>query len=215
MRSFIYRPATYLVLLAALLAGCNWVRLLEFRGQLKRLPEYARWEDRPWGRTLVFVKPVLNLGDLRSLGLSPLPLSDQLVTIKYRYRIAGTAVEGSTEMIFLLNDGKVGGVCFPSILVDMVGPANIDAFLRMAGGDSSPEAKVGDVGKARLLRTVFGSKIPPINDSRIQIVLTPQDEVNSEVKLEFEEKRKPGLYSSMSLVVARQKKPAGDARELR
>lgn len=205
--------ATALILLAMMIlfTGCNWMRLLEFRSQLKRFSEFAYWEDREWGRTLVFSDPLLNLADLQGFSLSPKPISPSVYAIKYRYRIDGTEVTGATEMLFLMKHDKLGGICFPSVMVNMVGQTNVEGFLRMAGGDSTSKGTVGDVSKDQVLRAIFGPSTPPIDDRKVVIILTPQDEVNRELRIEFEEGRKAGVYSRLSLIVGKARQPSSES----
>jgi hypothetical protein len=190
-----------LLLVASGVAGCDWV-LFEFRGQLKQLPKYSRWEERPLGRTLVFAEPILTLANLKGLGLAPTPAQDGLLAIRYRYHTDRPGGTGETAMLLLIEDNKLRGVMFPSVMLDMFGQRNLEALLRMAGGDSSPAAGVRDLEKARVLRAVFGANIPA-NDRQLTLVFEPIDPGNRVLKLEFEEGKKPGIYSTLRLIIGK------------
>ena len=181
-----------------LLAGCNWVRWLEFRRQLTDLPEYTRWEEHPWGSTLVFHKPLLRLEDLRELRLSPTRRDDDLFTVRYRYAVNGVA-SGRTEVLFWIENDKLRGVSFPAIVLAMFGQANLEALLRMTGDNASAHAGPRNLDKARILHAIYGPDKTPADARRVKIVFTPEDHTSAEIEILFEEDSRPGLYSSLSL----------------
>lgn len=188
---------------ACSLVGCNWVRLLEFRGQLKRLAEFTRWEQGERGQVLVFSDPVLSLADLQALRLAPYPDREGWHVIRYRYQVADGGAEGDAAMFFQLEQGRLKRVAFPGIILEMIGQRNLELFLRLAGGDTTARAEMGNVDKVRVLRAAFGPSVPPMGFQRIGVTLTPRDEANVVLKILFEEGRKPGVYSLVTLTVGR------------
>ncbi len=193
----------FILIGAACLAGCNWMRLFEFRAQLRQLPEFAHWEDRAWGRTLVFSEPVLGADDLADLGLAPVSVGEGLFVIRYRYDGDGSHRRGETTLFFLIENGRLRGVTFPALLLEMIGEKNVEALLRITGGDSSPEVGVCDVEKTRVLRAVFGTEAPPADDRKLDIMFEPLDAANRVLKLSFEEGGKPGIYNKLRLVIGK------------
>src|SRR3954469_25554508 len=106
-------------------------------------------------------------------------------------------------MVFEVKDGKIAGVTFPSIMVEMLGQGNVEALLRLTGGDSSPEAGVRDVEKARVLRAVFGKSAPPTDDRQLTVIFEPEEAGNRCLKLYFEEGKRPGIYSTLRLIIGK------------
>jgi hypothetical protein len=106
-------------------------------------------------------------------------------------------------MIFQMEQGRLRGVSFPGVMVGMVGQENIEAFLRMAGGDSSPAADMSDITKAQVLRAVFGATLPPGDHHRLQVVFEPEDRINRVLRITFEENKKPGIYSHVRVFIGK------------
>lgn len=196
-----------LLFAACCLTGCNWV-LLQFRGQVKELSAYSRWEDRPWGRTLVFNEPILDLSDIKSVGVSPVPTADGLWAIRYRYHTDLANGQRETAMVFEIQDGKMKGVAFPPVMFEMIGERNVAGLLRMTGGDSSPDAGVRDVQKAVVLRAVLGPGNEPTEARELRVMFEPLDPGNRVLKFSFEEGAKPGIYSKLRLVIGKPGEPA-------
>lgn len=176
--------------------------LFEFRGQLKHLPQYSQWEERPWGRMLIFKTPLLTLTDLKNLGVVPTPAPDGLLAIRYRYHTDKTGGDGETAMLLLMDGGKLRGVTFPSVILNMIGQRNFEALLRMAGGDSSPAAGVRDLEKARVLHALFGT-VAPADDHQLIVTFEPMDAGNRTLMLSFEDGKKPGIYSTLRLTIGK------------
>lgn len=199
------KRAVLLLILSSCLAGCDWV-LLEFRGQLKQLPKHAQWEDRPSGKMLVFSEPILTLANLKELAVAPTPAPGGLLAIRYRYHADKPGGAGESAMLLVMEDHKLRGVIFPSVMLDMLGQRNLEALLRMAGGDSSPAAGVRDLEKAQVVRAVFGANLPA-DDRQLTLTFEPIDPGNRMLKLEFDEGKKSGRYSTLRLTIGKPGQP--------
>jgi hypothetical protein len=188
------RRLTTLLFVATCLVGCNWQRIYAFRHQLQHLPHYARWEAKGKDQILSFSQPILKLADLNDLGIYPTETSAGRFVVKYRYTIQGQDLARDTEMVFLTENGRLAAVIFPEVLIDLLGRGNVEALLKLVGGDESPDAGLAAIPKSRVFLAAWGIADPQGDYPELAVSFVPLDRPNRPLTIRFEEAGKPDAF---------------------
>ncbi len=183
------------LLLASLLAGCNWTHFAEFRAQMRAIRQYTHWNTSSPEPVFVFKSPVLTAEDLTTLGIYFERVDEQHGIIRYgRITEPGErAVDCDIELLF--SQGRLAGVGFPHMLQDTIGREHIEGFFAMIGGGHAEVVDTSQGSNADVVSRGLADATPGPLVPELTLTIVPRDMRNRRIILKMSAGDRADRYS--------------------
>jgi len=191
------------LLIACLLAGCNWANISEFRAQMSAISEFTAWEIESIDPVFVFKAPLLTIGDLNEFGIFPEVIDERNAVLRYR-RVDGLhGKPGEYDIRLRFINDRLAGLIFPKKLREGLGLENIRRLFAMIGGSDASGAGISPLPKRQLISAGLFAGTAETLGREVVVDLEPLDPRNRPIYLKMEEGRQADYYSNFYLNLKR------------
>ena len=171
---------TLLFALLLLLSGCDFGLLGKIRSQLRQPWQFFSITSQENGCTVQFLEPVIHRTSLHSLGFGNIDSRGGEVRIPYTLRVNGSS-ERPVEVIIHFAGDYLQSVTLPVVFHELLGRANIEAIMRLTGGETLSAWKMDPISpaKVRAVLAAEGVTYDPQAESVVVKLLPTSPEVRS------------------------------------
>ena len=136
------------------LTGCDFPLAGKFRSQLQQPEHFFHFTRGADGCTLRFLEPMIPRASLPALGIGGINAGPGDASVPYGLSV-NDASERAAKVTFRFAGDSLESVILPPLLFELLGPANLEGILRVAGGAD-----------------MTGWKMNPITPVKVQAVLS-------------------------------------------